>query len=126
MTEQSRQGTARVPCTLRPADVFSGRRRPVSWDADAGQAHGHGTSMGRAEAALAEKIAAMLERGQPEPAFAVNDDGALVVIVPDVINGGSTTYHVTGDVAHNVGTGSGDPDEAAARVYHYTPIARKP
>jgi hypothetical protein len=125
MTEQSRQGTARVPCTLRPADVFSGRRRPVSWDADAGQAHGHGTSMGRAEAALAEKIAAMLERGQLEPAFARNDDGALVVIVPDVINGGSHAYYVREDGAYPVGSSIGEPDDRAGSVHHWTPIARK-
>jgi hypothetical protein len=78
--------------------------------------------MGRAEAALAEKIAAMLERGQPEPAFARNDDGALVVIVPDVLNGGSTTYHVTETAVFNCGSGTGDPGEIAGRVHHYDPI----
>jgi hypothetical protein len=122
MTEQSRQGIARVPCTLRPADVFSSRRRPVSWDADVGQAHGHGTSMGRAEAALAEKIAAMLERGQAEPAFARDDDGALVVIIPDVINGGHATYRITETGARNVAAGDGDPEQAVKRVHHWTPI----
>ena len=121
MNEETKTGTVRVPGELTAERKLSPSRRP-EWVGRVGQLRARGISQRLVLDRLAGKITAMLDRGQPNPAFATDDNGDLVVLIPDVLNGGHTEYRVRDGQATMNGAADGDPADRVARVHHWKPI----
>lgn len=93
MSESQRY--ARVPAELSRA----GWQRGSAHVATAGEVTGRGTSQAAALADLGEALTAMASRANDQPAFWSDDQGGLWVAVPDMRDGGSTSYRVSGVTA---------------------------
>lgn len=86
------QRYARVPAELGRG----GWQRNASHTATVGQVQGRGTSQASALDDVAGQLAAMAARAHEAPSFWADDQGALWVAVPDLRDGGSTSYRVSG------------------------------
>lgn len=108
-----RDTTANLPATAT-------RHANRSWSAEFAGIIAYGPTLAAARATLAETIGAVVRHASSPPGFARDDDGTMVVAVPDGI--GVATWRVTDESArmtcHSVGT----PMESVARVHHYSPI----
>lgn len=119
---QQQHHAVRIPITL-----VKGFGRGAEYIATLGDLTGHGSTQATAKADLAAQIVQSAQPVDDEPAFARDDDGALIVAIPD----GRGDVHVwrlaeqtTGASARHITTCGGPADQAIAGCGHYTPIRR--
>jgi hypothetical protein len=88
-----------------------------------GRMEGRGSTLAAAKAGLAAQLALTVETLEVEPAFARDDDGALIVAFDRPW--GIDTFRATGTTARLISTGNRHPEGPAAdlaRVHHFTPL----
>jgi hypothetical protein len=103
--------------THRPA------RRGEGWRVTMGRIEGRGTSVAAAKKDLAAQLATTVECLNVDPAFARDDDGALIVAVDRPW--GIDTFRATQETARLISSGNRHPEGPAAdlaRVHHFTPL----
>ncbi|MFD4933477.1 hypothetical protein [Streptomyces virginiae] len=113
--------TLNVP--LPGITVHRPARRGDGWRVALGRMEGRGTTLAAAKADLAVQLTTTVETLNVEPAFARDDDGALVVALDRPW--GVDEYRIT-DAGHRL-IGSyardyGDPATLLAKTHHFTPI----
>lgn len=108
-----RDTTANLPATAT-------RHANRSWSAEFAGIIAYGPSLAAARATLAELIGAVVRHASSSPGFARDDDGTLIVAVPDGV--GVATWRVTDDGARMTSHSAGTPMESVTRVPHYSPI----
>lgn len=118
MTMGDRQPTVSVPIGLT-----KGWHRDSAWTATYGPLSGQGATQAAAKADLTTALAAALSAGDADPAFARDDDGAVIVAIPD-LHGGVTVWRV-GETARMICRQDGPPETVAEHCHHYTPIPRR-
>jgi len=95
--------------------------RTVTWTVEFAGMLAYGGTLAAARAAMAETIVRAANHARQPPAFARDDDGTLVVAVPDGI--GTAEYRVSDGRARLTSHSVGTPAETVARVHHYTPLS---
>ncbi|MER5482588.1 hypothetical protein ABT024_05140 [Streptomyces sp. NPDC002812] len=98
-------------------------RRGDGWRIALGRFEGRGTTLAAAKDHLAAQLTTTVETLAAEPAFARDDDGALVVAIDRPW--GIDWYRATDTSARLICTGQRHPEGPAAdlsRVHHYTPL----
>jgi hypothetical protein len=106
-----------------PATITRGFGRTAPWTARCGPLSSTETTQAGAKRTLAADILMTVERTDRPPAFARDDDGALIIAIPDVF-GGVTMWRVTDAGAVHMGCADGPPERAIGCCHHYTPIPR--
>lgn len=110
-----RETTAAIPATAT-------KRADRSWSAEFAGLIAYGPTLAAARASLSELIVRAVKHTSERPAFARDDDGTFVVVVPDGI--GSAEWRVSDAAgARLTGHSDGTPEGLVARVHHFTPIA---
>ncbi|WP_185902967.1 hypothetical protein, partial [Streptomyces sp. WAC05292] len=98
-------------------------RRGDDWRVTLGPLEGRGATLGAAKAHLAAQLTLSVETLHVQPAFARDDDGALVVAIDRPW--GIDWYRATDATARLISTGNRIPEGPAAdlaRVHHFTPL----
>lgn len=108
--------TATLPATAK-------RHADRSWSAEFAGIIAYGPTLATARATLAESIAAVIRHASQSPAFARDDDGTLIVAVPD--GTGVASWRVTDESARLTCHSTGTPWETVASVHHYSPIPNR-
>ena len=106
--------------TTVPMPALATKRADRSWSVTFCGIIAYGPTLSAARANLAETVARVIGHASSSPAFARDDDGTMIVAVPD--GTGVATYRVTDDGARLTSHSAGTPEESVGRVPHYSPI----
>lgn len=106
--------------TTASLPAMATRHADRSWSAEFAGIVAYGPTLAAARATLADLIGSVVRHASSPPAFARDDDGTLVVAVPDGV--GVASWRVTDESARMTCHSTGTPAESVARVHHYSTI----
>lgn len=106
--------------TTVPMPALATKCADRSWSVSFCGIIAYGPTLTAARANLAETVARVIGHASQSPAFARDDDGTLIVAVPD--GTGVASWRVTDEGARLTSHSTGTPEESIGRVHHYSPI----
>lgn len=116
-------GEEKVSVSVPGIRVERPARRGDGWRLRMGRMEGRGATRTAAITHLGQQLALTVDCLEADPAFALDDDGALIVAVDRPW--GIDTFRATQETARLISSGNRHPDGPAAdlaRVHHYTPL----
>lgn len=113
---------AKTTTVAFPATARKGFGRDANWTVTVldGVVAGHGATLTQARSNAATTAADIIRSLTGNPAFALDDDGGLVIAVPS--GTGSAVYKVHAGRARLIASHMYPPEQALAGAHHYTPI----